>query len=401
MTHVLNLILIRTLGSQGSSNELPVFESNGGDRRQKTMTPAHFSECETRLDLPPVPVVFGRTAEMQAIRRKIEIVAKTNVAVLVQGESGTGKELCAQLIHGSSERGTGEMVKVSCPAIPQGLIETELFGYEKGAFTGAHSTKRGRLEQANGGTLFLDEVGSLDIGVQSKLLQVLQDGSFMRVGGHETRSIQTRVVSVANRDLREQVAEGTFRLDFLYRINAVTIQLPPLRKRSEDIPQLVEYFASRHAESFRVNPAPLSRNVIRLMQKYEWPGNIRQLDNLIRSYVLMGSEDALVAELLDDEAPASRATQDVDVSQPISLKMVTKQATHELERQIILKVLKANNWNRLKTAKWLKISYRSLLYKLNEVEAAEGIGGGGARAKAQVRSAQALSPSSGSSNLIQ
>ena len=176
------------------------------------MTTVRFSEHETHSDLPSVEVFFGRTKEMQVIRRKLEMVAKTNVAVLVQGESGTGKELCARLIHGSSQT-AGELVKVSCPAIPAGLIETELFGYEKGAFTGAHSTKRGRLEQAHGGTLFLDEVGSLDIGVQSKLLQVLQDGSFMRVGGHETRSIQTRVISVANRDLREQVANGTFRLD--------------------------------------------------------------------------------------------------------------------------------------------------------------------------------------------
>jgi two-component system response regulator AtoC len=351
------------------------------------MTTVRFSEHETQLDLPPVEVIFGRTTEMQVIRRKLEMVAKTNVAVLVQGESGTGKELIARLIHGTSERVAGELVKVSCPAIPQGLIETELFGYEKGAFTGAHSTKRGRLEQAHGGTLFLDEVGSLDIGVQSKLLQVLQDGSYMRVGGHETRTIQTRIVSVANRDLREQVADGTFRLDFLYRINAVTIQLPPLRRRTEDLPQLVDYFIGQHASAFHLNAAPLSRNVVRLMQRYDWPGNIRQLDNLIRSYVLMGSEDALVAELVEEERPASRAMAEVDVSQPISLKMVTKKATHELERQIILKVLKAHNWNRQKTAKWLKISYRSLLYKLNDVGAATTaeLNGGSVRAKAQAR----------------
>lgn len=364
------------------------------------MTPAQVSEQETRFDLPPVDVLFGRTAEMQAVRQKLERVAKTDVAVLIQGESGTGKEVCAHLIHRSSQRLTGEMVKVSCPAIPQGLIETELFGYEKGAFTGAHSTKRGRLEQANGGTLFLDEVGSLDIGVQSKLLQVLQDGSYMRVGGHETRSIQTRVISVANRDLREQVADGSFRLDFLYRINAVTIQMPPLRRRAEDLPQLVEYLMGHHARIFGTHPEPLSRQVIRLMQKQEWPGNIRQLDNLIRSYVLMGSEEALVSELLDEERPASRAASNIDLSQPISLKLVTKQATHELERQIILKVLKANNWNRIKTAKWLKISYRSLLYKLNEVEA-DNLHGSSIRAKTQARTASSLTHSPESSNLIQ
>ena len=365
------------------------------------MTTLRFSEHETQLDLPPIDVIFGRTPEMQVIRRKLEMVAKTNVAVLVQGESGTGKELCARLIHGSSERLSGELVKVSCPAIPQGLIETELFGYEKGAFTGAHSTKRGRLEQAHGGTLFLDEVGSLDIDVQSKLLQVLQDGSFMRVGGHDTRTIQTRVVSVANRDLRDQVADGSFRLDFLYRINAVTILMPPLRRRVEDLPQLVDYFIAMHARVFRVNPAPLSRNVMRLMQRYDWPGNIRQLDNLIRSYVLMGSEDALVAELVEEERPASSAVADVDVTQPISLKVITKKATLELERQIILKVLKANNWNRQKTAKWLKISYRSLLYKLNDVGVANALELNGSPGRSKTQGRQGVSAANEPTNLIQ
>jgi two-component system response regulator AtoC len=364
------------------------------------MTPAQVLEQETRFDLPPVDVFFGKTEEMQAIRQKLERIAKTDVPVLIQGESGTGKEVCAHLIHRSAQRLMGEMVKVSCPAIPQGLIETELFGYEKGAFTGAHSTKRGRLEQANGGTLLLDEVGSLDIGVQAKLLQVLQDGTFQRVGGHETRSIRTRIISLANRDLREQIADGSFRLDFLYRINAITLQMPPLRRRAEDIPQLVEYLTSHHARLFDAHPAPISHQVIRLMQKHDWPGNIRQLDNLIRSYVLMGSEDALASELLEDETPPSRTASNLDLSQPISLKLVTKQATHELERQIILKVLKANNWNRLKTAKWLKISYRSLLYKLNEVEA-ENLGGSPIRARTQTRNATSLAHSPESSNLIQ
>jgi two-component system response regulator AtoC len=365
------------------------------------MTTLRFSQQDNQQDLPPLEVIFGRTSEMQLIRRKLEMISKTNVAVLIQGESGTGKELCARLIHGSSERLRGELVKVSCPAIPQGLIETELFGYEKGAFTGAHSTKRGRLEQAHGGTLFLDEVGSLDIDVQSKLLQVLQDGTFMRVGGHETRTIQTRVISVANRDLRDQVADGSFRLDFLYRINAVTVQMPPLRRRAEDIPQLAEHLLAYHARIFRVNPAPLSRNVIRLMQRHEWPGNIRQLDNLIRSYALMGSEDALVAELVEEERPAARAVAEVDVTEPISLKLITKKATSELERQIILKVLKANNWNRQKTAKWLKISYRSLLYKLNDVGTATALAvhGGPARSRAQARTS--LSAANEPTNLIQ
>jgi len=261
------------------------------------------------------------------------------------------------------------LVKVSCPSIPQTLLETELFGYEKGAFTGAHSTKRGRVEQAHMGTLFLDEVGSLDLMVQSKLLQVLQDGTFVRVGGHTTLAIETRLVSVANQDLRAQVEDGSFRLDFLYRINAVTINLPPLRSRKEDIPQLVDYFLEQHARTFSLSPKPLSRNAIELMQRYEWPGNIRQLENIIRSYVLIGNEDILADELLPQQHSADRIIADIDLSEPVSLRHITKKATLDLERHIILKALQANSWNRQKTAKWLHISYRSLLYKLSEESA--------------------------------
>jgi two-component system response regulator AtoC len=313
-------------------------------------------------------VLFGRTAEMQAVQRTLESVARTQIPVLIQGESGTGKELCARLLHEHSGRAGGQLVKVSCPAIPHALLETELFGYEKGAFTGATSTKRGRIEEAHGGTLFLDEVGSLDLGMQSKLLQVLQDGTFMRVGAHETRTIQMNLISVANQDLREQVKEGSFRLDFLYRINAMTVNLPPLRRRMEDLPELIDYFMEQYARTFHQEPAPLSRGMLGLMRRYDWPGNIRQLENLIRRYVLVGDEEQLMAELLPEEKACADLAAEVDVSAPISLKLVTKRATHDLERQIILKVLKANSWNRQRTAKWLKISYRSLLYKLSDLE---------------------------------
>jgi len=216
------------------------------------------------------------------------------------------------------------------------------------------------------GTLFLDEVGSLDLAVQSKLLQVLQDGTFTRVGGHDPRNITTRLVSAANSDLRTQVEEGTFRLDFLFRINAVTVNLPPLRQRIADLPILIDYFIDHYARVFHNTPELLSKSAVRLMQNYHWPGNIRQLENLIRSYVLIGSEEALVAEMMP-EAPRGGITTELDLSEPVSLKTITKKATQDLERQIILKVLQANSWNRQKTAKWLQISYRSLLYKLSEV----------------------------------
>ena len=329
------------------------------------MTSVHNAESSAALNLPPLDIIFGKTPAMQSVRNKLERVAETDVPVLIQGESGTGKEICVRLLHAFSMRGQGALVKVSCPAIPHTLLETELFGYEKGAFTGAMSTKLGRVEQSHMGTLFLDEVGSLDLAVQSKLLQVLQDGTFVRVGSHEPRTIATRLVSASNTDLRNQVEDGTFRLDFLFRINAVTINLPPLRQRLADLPILIDYFIEHYAKVFHHSPELLSKSAVRLMQNYHWPGNIRQLENLIRSYVLIGSEDALVAELMP-EAPRSGIVTELDLSEPVSLKNITKKATQDLERQIILKVLQENSWNRQKTAKWLQISYRSLLYKLSE-----------------------------------
>jgi two-component system response regulator AtoC len=227
------------------------------------------------------------------------------------------------------------------------------------------------VELAHGGTLFLDEIGDLDLSVQAKLLQMLQDGSFMRVGGQESRRVDTRLVSAASKNLRQQTEDGSFRLDFFYRINAVTIELPPLRQRTVDLPMLIDYFIDLHSKTFRRNPKPLSRDMMRLMQHYDWPGNIRQLENLIRSYILIGSEEALAAELVPSllTSPA-RLNSEIDLSKPVSLKEITKAATQDLERQIIVKVLEANGWSRRKTAQWLKISYRSLLYKLQDSQAA-------------------------------
>jgi len=328
---------------------------------------ARITESANFRDLPPTEVIFGKSPLMASAREKLERVAKTTVPVLLQGESGTGKEIFAKLLHSYSDRSKSNWVKVACPAIPHSLIESELFGYEKGAFTGAYATKRGRVELAHMGTLFLDEIGDLDLSVQAKLLQMLQDGSFMRVGGQESRKVNTRLVSAASKDLREQAEDGSFRRDFFFRINAVTIELPPLRERAVDLPRLTDYFLDLHAKAFHRHPKPLSREVTRQMRQYSWPGNIRQLENMIRSYILIDSEDALLAEL----APAAptapvRANNEIDLANPVSLKDITKAATQELERQIILKVLEANGWSRRKTAKWLSISYRSLLYKLQD-----------------------------------
>jgi len=358
--------LVFLIGLQvASNNEKPTYELG-----QTMPLTARTTESADLLDLPPTEVIFGQTSQMAVAREKLERVAETNVPVLLQGDSGTGKEIFAKLLHALSNRSKRAWVKVACPAIPHSLIETELFGYEKGAFTGAYATKRGRVEMAHLGTLFLDEVGDLDLSVQAKLLQMLQDGSFMRVGGQESRTVNTRLVSAASANLRQQAADGLFRLDFFFRINAVTIELPPLRQRAEDLPTLVDYFLDKHAKTFRRSPSPLSREMMRLMQHYHWPGNIRQLENMIRSYILIGSEEALVADL-SDPIPASPALLDteIDLANPISLKEITKAATQNLERQIIPNVLEANGWSRRKTAKWLNISYRSLLYKLQDSQA--------------------------------
>jgi two-component system response regulator AtoC len=301
---------------------------------------------------------------MAAVREKLERTAETTIPVLFQGESGTGKDIFARLLHALSQRSKCAWIKVTCPAIPNSLIESELFGYERGAFTGAYATKRGRVELAHLGTLFLDEVGSLDLSIQAKLLQVVQDGSFVRVGAQEPRKVDTRLVCAANGDLRHQTEEGSFRLDLFFRINALTIELPPLRERSEDLPILVDYFLNRYSKAYRLKPKPLSREITSLMQRYNWPGNIRQLENMIRSYVLIGNEETLAAELVS-VVPAG-IVPEIDLANPVSLKEIGKAAKGRLEREIILKVLQANGWSRRKTAKWLNISYRSLLYKMQE-----------------------------------
>ncbi len=316
-------------------------------------------------DLPPVDVVFGHSPGMVVAREKLERTAGTTLPVLLQGESGTGKEILAKLLHSNSNRSNGAWVKVTCAAIPHSLIESELFGYEKGAFTGAYTTKRGRLEQAHMGTLFLDEVGSLDMATQAKLLEVLQNGNFTRVGGQESKRVNTRLVCAANGNLQQRTGDGSFRVDLFFRINAVTIDLLPLRQRVADLPILIDYFLDRYSKEYGFKPRPLSREIVSMMQRYNWPGNIRQLENMIRSYILVGNEEDLAAELA--QAAPNGTVPEIDLANPLSLKDITKAATRNLEKEIILKVLQAHGWNRQKTAKHLKISYRSLLYKLQEM----------------------------------
>jgi two-component system response regulator AtoC len=316
--------------------------------------------------LPPEIVIFGRTANMQSIQQKLEKVAIANVPILIEGESGTGKEIITRLIHQLSPWAAGPFVKVNCPAIPGTLIESELFGYERGAFTGAYGAKAGRVEMASRGTLFLDEIGELDMDLQAKLLQVLQDGQFCRIGSQEDKRLEARVVCATNRSLEQEIATGTFRQDLFYRINVVSITLPPLRDRKGDIPELADYFLQLYNEQYGRNVPALSQQLTQKLQAYHWPGNIRELENLMKRYVILGTPDVFANAFTKEEEGGDDFNIDIPTNGSIYLKEVTRQAIRKIERNIILKVLQNNQWNRKKAAKALNISYRALLYKLKE-----------------------------------
>jgi two-component system response regulator AtoC len=315
-------------------------------------------------EIPPEAVVFGRSEAMQAVRERLDKVAGANVPVLIHGESGTGKDIIARMIHARSPWRTGPYVKVNCPAIPGTLLESELFGYEKGAFTGAYGAKPGRVEMAHRGTLFLDEISELDLALQSKLLQLLQDGQFCRIGAQEDKKVEVRVVCATNRKLEEEIESGTFRQDLFYRINVVNLYLPPLRERRGDIEDMVNYFLEYYNRKYNARARAISHELMSVLQKYHWPGNVRELENLMKRYVILGNEEAVSGDLVSREQEYFNP--EIPIDGPISLKKITRQAVRELERKVILKVLQANHWNRKQAARALSISYRALLYKIRD-----------------------------------
>jgi two-component system response regulator AtoC len=315
-------------------------------------------------EIPPESVVFGSSEAMNALRDRLGKVAGANVPVLIHGESGTGKDIVARLVHALSPWRSGPFVKVNCPAIPGTLLESELFGYERGAFTGAYGSKPGRVEMAHRGTLFLDEISELDMPLQSKLLQLLQDGQFCRIGAQADKKVEVRIVCATNRKLEEEIANGTFRQDLFYRINVVNLYMPPLRERRSDIQQLISYFLEYYNRKYNCKARPISSELIEVLQKYHWPGNIRELENLIKRYVILGSEDVISTDLQPRDADL--LTPEINLDGPISLKKLTRQATRALERKIILRVLHNHHWNRKQAARTLNISYRALLYKIRD-----------------------------------
>jgi two-component system, NtrC family, response regulator AtoC len=304
---------------------------------------------------------------MRAVRDLVAKVAATNAAVLLMGESGVGKEVVARAIHRASPRAIHQLLKVNCAALPGELLESELFGHERGAFTGAYREKPGKFELAQRGTILLDEIGEVPLRLQAKLLHVLQDGEFARVGGERVLQTDVRVLAATNRDLEAEIRAGRFREDLYYRLNVIEVRIPPLRERRDEIPALVEHFLAgankQYGRAVEIPPALLRRLV-----EHSWPGNIRELENVIKRVVVLGNA-AQIHEHLAASAPAATPgvpPAPVSGDETLGLKMIARRAARDAERLAIADTLARTHWNRAKAARILQISYKALLYKIVE-----------------------------------
>ena len=310
---------------------------------------------------------------MRRTREVIDQISDTDVTVLIQGESGSGKEIVARAVHQYSTRCDRPFVKVNCAALPPDLLESELFGYEKGAFTGAVGRKPGKFEVADGGTMFLDEIGEMSPPLQAKLLQVLQDATFSRLGGNREIRVDVRVLCATNRTLEQMVAAGTFREDLYYRLNVVDVRIPPLRERREEVAGFVEMFLQRYSIKYGKKPRKPSPALMRAMERYAFPGNVRELENLIKRVVVLESEGSVVAELLGGDrmrGAADRLQIVIDelaaTAGQLPLKEVARRASLEAERATIERILNRTEWNRKAAARVLGVSYKTLLQKIRD-----------------------------------
>lgn len=303
--------------------------------------------------------IIGESPVMRDLIAKIMSVAPTNSRVLIFGENGTGKELVARAIHRNSRRNDRPFIQVNCAAIPDDLIESELFGHEKGSFTGAITRSIGKFEQANNATLFLDEIGDMSLRTQSKVLKAIEEGEFTRIGGKEPIKVDVRIISATNKDLQQEVEQGKFREDLYYRLNVIPIYVPPLRERIEDIPLLVSYFLAKFSVENGVKEKRISQSAMKLLQSYHWPGNVRELKNLIERLVIMVPSDSIEAS----DLPSSFFEQP-KVFKPSAVEL--RKAKNDFEREYILQTLKSCDWNITETAKILGIERTNLHRKMKQ-----------------------------------
>jgi two-component system response regulator AtoC len=306
--------------------------------------------------------IIGGGEGLRGVLEVARKVARHPSTVLVTGESGTGKELLARLVHRASPRAAAPFVAVNCGAIPEALLESELFGHTKGAFTGATAERLGLFEEADGGTLFLDEIGELPAALQVKLLRALQEGEVRRVGDNQSRTVDVRVVAATSRDLEAETAAGRFRSDLYYRINVVHLHLPPLRDRREDIPDLVRHFVDAYNRKFGLAVRRVSPEAMRLLMEYPWPGNVRELENVVERALVLADGPEVAAEHLH---PSLRTTA-APVTLPAAEDLSVKRQTVALERELIRRALERTGGNRTRAARLLELSHRALLYKIRE-----------------------------------
>lgn len=322
-------------------------------------------------DPDPVAAAVWASPPMRRVRELLDQVADTDVTVLIQGESGTGKEVVARTLHAVSGRSAARFVKVNCAALPADLLESELFGYEKGAFTGAAQSKQGRFELADQGTIFLDEIGEMSPALQAKLLQVLQDAAFARLGANEEIHVDLRVVCATNRKLEEMVRAGSFREDLFFRLNVVNVVLPPLRERREEIPQLLEGFARRFSARYARPALSPSERLLQAFARYEFPGNVRELENMVKRIVVLESEKPILGEIAaydtGDRGPGRLRLliEEIEATAgDVPLREVGRLAALEAERELIGRTLQRTSWNRKQAARLLGVSYKTLLLKI-------------------------------------
>ncbi len=347
--------------------------------------PLNLDELQQAIDklVRPQAEALGPAPEQVAgrIRREMELwsspkmlearqilreAARVDVTVLVTGETGTGKELVARAVHHFSSRRAGPFVKVNCAAMPRELLESELFGYERGAFTGAHKLKIGKFEAAHHGTIFLDEIGDLHPALQAKLLHVLQDGEFSRIGGKSTLAVDVRVLAATNQDLERAVTEGRFREDLYYRLNVINVFVPPLRERATEIPLLANYFVERYSKLYRRDGFTIPPSVIERLTRHRYPGNVRELENLIKRMIVLDDPFLTRVPLPEAGVDSTRPHAPAVAAPEPSLKDIARRASQAAEREAIAKMLEQTGWNRVRAARALRISYRALLYKIKQ-----------------------------------
>jgi two-component system response regulator AtoC len=328
-------------------------------------------------------ILGGDSPKMREVREIIDQVSDTDITVLIRGESGTGKEVVARALYQQSARCDRPFVKVNCAALPSELLESELFGFEKGAFTGAQKRKLGKFEYANLGTIFLDEISEMHPSLQAKLLQVLQDGEFSRLGGAADVHVDARILAATNRNLEEAVQQGSFREDLYYRLNVVTIHIPPLRERTDAIPLLVDHFLRKYNEQYRKEVKHLSEETLAAFMEYEWPGNVRELENMVKRMVVLANEQTVLEEILRDQRSRVAAEGEplldfeavgveLQSGGGVDLKAIAKRASQMAEKRVIERVLEQTRWNRKEAAARLQISYKALLYKMKENQLSQG-----------------------------